>query len=384
MLQQITRISQARAYTPVLNKIAQQFTNDKPLANTKIAIIFHLTDPVVQMLLTLVSAGADILFVPSKTETIVPASLDLLKQTGVKYIIPPAGQEAESLRQILAFKPDLLIDNANLFKLWHNENNPPPIVGATVHSRSAYDIVDKHRQAGHSVNYPIIGIGASELKLELESTLGTGQSVINALIKVSQLQLNGKKIAIVGYGNVGTGIAKMAQAMGAQVMIVETNGYRALKAKLFDGYEVMSLEQAIPQCDVMLTATGGKNIITEQYFGLFKPYAFIGNIGRYQEIDVSGLEKIADSQQVVNDYVTEYQLNGRSIYLMVAGHQLNHIAGEGNSSEIMDLSLALHVLAMEYLWTQREQLSAQIYTVPETITEQVALTKLQSLGVQMS
>lgn len=354
---------------------------EKPMAGAKIAITFHLTEPVANMTLALTDAGAEIFFIPSKKETVVPSALEMLNKAGVYYRNPDQTDKEKHLREVIDFKPHLIIDNVDLFRLWHSEKNAPPVLGSTVHSKSAYDVVENYVNSGNSLLYPVIGVGSSRLKLELESTLGTGQSVVNALINISKLQLSGKKIAIIGYGNVGSGIARVAKAMGARIMIVGRRAYPALKAFLFDGYEVVSLEEAAKSCDIILTATGGKNILIAEHFHLMRNGAYIGNVGRYQEIDIQGLESIASNTTQIDHNITEYELNGKHIYMMGGGKQFNLVAGEGNSDEIMDLSLALHALSMEYLWKNNQDLDCTIYPVSESITERVSIMKLQHLGV---
>ncbi len=378
-MQTSSTLTWIQAHMPVILALSQQLAIEKPLIGSRIAVVFHLTDSVAQMVLTLKAAGAEIFFIPSKPETIMPSALNMLQQAGIQCKTPTVAEKKVILQEAIAFKPHLIIDNVDLFKLIHANQTTSSIMGSTVHSKSAYDLVEQHCHAGKTLLYPVIGIGGSKLKLELESTLGTGQSVINALINVTKLQLNGKKIAVVGYGNVGRGIARLAKAMGAQVMVVTRRAYTALKAVLFDGFEVMSLEQAARQCDILLTATGGENILSGQSFSWLKDGVFIGNVGRYQEINVSDLAELSNHSETIDANMTEYQLNNRVIYLMGGGKQFNLVAGTGNSDEIMDLSLALHVLSMVYLWQNNQSLSARIYAVPDSITEQVATTKLAML-----
>src|SRR5690349_8570950 len=112
-----------------------------------------------------------------------------------------------------------------------------------------------------------------------------------------------------------------------------------------DGYDVVPLRFAAQQADILITATGNKDVLTSRHFPLLRDGVFIGNVGRSrQEIDVTALERDVTSAEVVNHNLTAYVLNGRRIYLMGGGHQFNHIAGGANSSELMDLSLALHAL----------------------------------------
>lgn len=160
--------------------------------------------------------------------------------------------------------------NADLFTFWHNTDQPPPVIGSSVHSRSACMVLERHWEEKPEVLFPIIAVGASPLKLELESTFGTGQSVIDALIRVTGLQLSGKRIAVIGYGNVGSGIARFAKGLNARVSIVQNSAYRALKA-VIDGYNVISLDSALERSDIVLSATGATGVVRGEHLKLATP-----------------------------------------------------------------------------------------------------------------
>lgn len=376
-------IEWAQGQMPVLESIRRRFREETPLRGAQVAIVFHLTKEVANLALAIREAGAKLLLIPSKMATVDPLVLAALDSADIALHTPPdEGNRQENLREVLAFEPHLAVDNADLFTLWHTHPSPPDMLGMSVHSRSACLIVDRHWEDHRQVRFPVVAVGSSNIKLELESNLGTGQSVIDALIRVTGLQLSGKKIAVVGYGNVGSGIARGARGLNARVMIVQNSAYRALKA-VMDGYDVVPLRFAAREADILLTATGAKNVLTEKHFPLLRDGAFIGNVGRSrEEIDVVALARMAESFRTIDHNLTEYRLGGRRLYLMGGGHQFNHIAGGANSSELMDLSLSLHALTLEHLWRSGESLSQEIHPVPMPILDAVGRLKLQHMGVQ--
>ena len=370
---------------PVLSNLRSRFANSRPMEGARVAIVFHLTKEAAALAMTISAAGAETTFIPSKTATADHSVVEVLGESGVRVLIAESEEHRLNLvRDMLNFQPHLMIDNADLFNLWHSEEasaeGRPKVIGASVHSRSACSIVEEHIAAGKGLRFPIIAVGSSPIKLELESYYGTGQSVLAALIQVTRLQLNGKKIAIVGFGNVGSGLAHFARGIRARVTIVQNSAYRALKA-VMDGYDVRPLEDAIKDADIVVTATGTQDVIGEDQLRLLQDGTFLGNIGRGQEIDVQMLRKIAQSNHKIDNNIEKFVVDGKCICLMGDGHQFNHMVGSANAPEIMDISLALHAYGLEELWLNRDQDRPKVATpISRDIANAVAETKLDQLG----
>ncbi len=366
---------------PVLQNLRDRFEATRPLAGARVAIVFHLTAEAAALGLVVAASGAETMLVPSKVATMERATAPELEAAGIRLELPDSEERRRAvLAGIPAWAPDLLIDNADLFALWHGLPDPPPVVAASVHSRSACDIVDRHVAAGHAVRFPVMAVGSSALKLELESRFGTGQSVLSALIDLTGAQLSGKSVAVIGYGNVGAGFAAFARGVNARVTVVQNSPYRALKA-VMEGFEVRPLPEAIAAADVVITATGSEHVLTAEHFPLLRDGAYVGNVGRNREIDVESLAAAASVADPVAPAVTRYVVDGKQIYLMGDGHQFNHMAGSANSAEMMDISLALHAFGLEHLWQRRAALVPGVFVVPDEIAAAVADAKLAQLGV---
>jgi adenosylhomocysteinase len=380
-MNELAVVSRAFEQMPVLFAIRNRFAETQPLRGTRIAVVFHLTKESACLALTLQSGGAAVRFIPSKTATIEPQVAQEL--TSADISVARTGDEEKrtaALHEIPAFAPQMVVDNSDLFTLWHGLAKPPPLLCASLHSRGACDIAEAYWESNQELRFPVIAVGSSPIKLELESTHGTGQSVVAALIQATGLQLGGKNIVVVGYGNVGRGVAHFARGLNARVCVVQNSAFRALKA-VMDGFEVLPLSQALSRADVVITATGASGVLREEHFSLLRDGVFVGNVGRSQEIDVRALSRIAEVSRQLDDNLMEYQINGKRIVLMGNGHQFNHMAGCANSSEMMDLSLSLHALSLEYVWCQQPALSAAIHHVPSIISESVARAKLDQLGI---
>jgi adenosylhomocysteinase len=369
---------------PVLALLRARLARERALEGARIAVVFHVTTEVANLVLTLREAGAALRVVPSKVETVEGPALEALRAAGVDIEAPVDDESRRaSLARVLAFRPNLVIDNADLFALWHDVRDPPPLMGATLHSRSACLKAEERAARIERILFPTIMVGSSAVKLELESLFGTGQSVVDSILRVTGLQLSGKRLAIIGYGNVGSGIARFARGLNARVVIAQNSPLRALKA-IMDGYDVSSVLGMVADADVIVSATGAKGVLTEQHFRRMRDGVFLGNVGNSRdEIDIPALARIAQHIQRIDHNLTEYRVDGKRIYLMGDGHQFNHVCGIANSSEMMDLSLALHVLAMEQLWTKRGPAANGLLPVPRSIENEVALLKLQQLGIDL-
>ncbi len=380
----LTAVARAFEQMPVLRAIRDRFAAERTLSGARVAVVFHLTRQAACLALALEAGGAQVRFIPSKAATVESQVWEELGAAGVEVArVGGEAERAEALRRVLAFAPHLAVDNADLFTLWHGSPDPPPLLCASVHSRGACDVVEDYWDSHRELLFPVIAVGAAPLKLELESTHGTGQSVVTALILTTGLQLGGKNVVVVGYGNVGSGVARFARGLNARVCVVQNSAFRALKA-VMDGYEVLPLSEALPRADVVITATGAKAVLTEEHFSLLRDGVYIGNVGRSQEIDVAALSRVADSALRLDDNLTEYRVGDKRVVLVGGGHQFNHMAGCANSSEIMDLSLSLHALGLEYVWCRRPKLTATIHDVPAAVAESVSLAKLNQLGIKIA
>lgn len=369
---------------PVLATLHRRLRETSPLATCRVGMVFHQTAEAAVLALVVRAAGAELRMVPSKVATADPAVVPELEAAGIEVETPSnEAQRQACLGRIADDEPQLLIDNADLFRLWHGDGGPQhPVLGSTVHSRSACALVERHCET-RKPRHPVLAVGSTPAKLDLESRYGTGQSVIASLIGVTGMQLSGKRVTVVGYGNVGRGMATFLRGLKAHVTVVQSSPYRALEA-LLDGFEVRPLGEAVAASDVVLTATGSEAVLGRRELLLLRDGTVIANIGRNQEIDVEALEELADKVHGLDRNVTVYRLGDAEILLLGGGHQFNHVAGSANSSEIMDLSLSLHVLGLIHLRQQNSSAPPTVRPVPPSLVDEMARLKLDSLGIYAS
>ena len=212
---------------------------------------------------------------------------------------------------------------------------------------------------------------------------GTGQSTIDAILRLTNRLLVGSNFVVCGYGFCGKGIAKRAHGMGANVTVIEVNPVRALEA-LFDGYKVDKLENAIQNADFVVSSIGGKNIIDIKHIKKAKDGLIMVQSGHFNvEINIPGLTKISKKKRSIRHLVDEYDLGDKRIYLLAEGRLVNIASAEGHPASVMDMSFANQALSVEYVLKNHDKLKNAVYVIPEKINMEIASLKLRSLGIKI-
>lgn len=232
--------------------------------------------------------------------------------------------------------------------------------------------------------FPIIAVNNALTKRLMDNRYGTGQSTIQGILNAASVLIAGKNVVVVGYGYVGSGIAKRARGMGAKVIVVEADPIKALEAAL-DGYDVKTMSEAAEIGDIFVTATGDINVIRGEHIEKMKDGTILANSGHFNvEINIGDLEELSISKRRINEFVEEYTLkDGRKIYLLAEGRLVNLVAAGGHPSDVMDVSFALQALSIEYLLKNRNRLEKKVYDVPTEIDKEVAKLKLKAMGMKL-
>jgi len=217
-----------------------------------------------------------------------------------------------------------------------------------------------------------------------DNRYGTGQSTLDGIIRATDILIAGKNIVVVGYGWCGRGIAMRARGMGANVIVTEVDGIKALEAAM-DGFRVMSMSEAARVGDLFCTLTGDIHVLRKEHFKLMKDGAIICNSGHFDvEIDIPALRKMAKKiKKNVRNYVDEYIIGSKRIYLLAEGRLINLAAAEGHPASVMDMSFATQALAGEYVIKNHKKMSTQVYNVSVDIEQKVAKLKLESMGIKI-
>jgi adenosylhomocysteinase len=214
-----------------------------------------------------------------------------------------------------------------------------------------------------------------------DNPYGTGQTTLTALLALTNVLAAGREFCIVGYGWVGKGLARAAHGLGGRVTVVEIDPVRALTAHM-DGFRVAALADALPDADVVLTATGLVEAVPAEALGLLRDGVLLANAGHHdREIDVPALAAAASEKVDARPGVTTYVLDGRRIHVLVDGALVNIAGLDGNPIEIMDLSFSVQALSIHYLASGAAAPGLQAF--PAELDDLIARTKLSTLGIEL-
>ena len=349
-----------------------------------------MTPETATFLRALHAAGAEVALCasnPQSTQDDVAASLSA--DFGIRtYAVrgEDAGRRAENLERVLDCRPTITLDDgADLVSILHDRRRDllADVVGGTEETTTGVIRLRSLAARGH-LRYPIVAVNDAVTKQLFDSRHGTGQSTMDGIVRATNVLLAGMPIVVAGYGWVGKGIAMRARGMGAQVTVCEVEPVAALEACM-DGFRVLPMSEAAKEGQLFITATGSSNVVREEHFKTMKDNALVANAGHFDvEIDVAALARLAVKRRMVREMVEEFELDdGRRIHLLAAGRLVNLAAGEGHPATIMDMSFANQALSVEFLVARAGRLDATVLSVPKDIDHQVAVLKLQSLGVRI-
>lgn len=381
------QIEWAQNKMPVLMKIKERFSREKPLNGIKISACLHVTKETAVLMETLHEGGAEIALSASNPLSTQDEVAAALVRKGIR-VYAWRGQSEEEyfecIKLALQHKPHITMDDgADLTVTAHKENYIERTIGGTEETTTGV-IRIKAMEREKVLRYPIIAVNNAHTKYLFDNRYGTGQSTIDGIMRATHILLAGKTVVVAGYGWCGRGIAMRARGMGANVVITEVNPLRALEA-VMDGYRVMPMEEAAEIGDIFITATGNIDVIRGEHILKMKNGAILANSGHFNvEINIKDLERIAVEKRKIRPNVEEYTLkNGRKLYLLAEGRLVNLAAAEGHPSEVMDMSFANQALSIEYLVKNEGKLEVKVYPVPKHIDMQVAKLKLESLGIKI-
>jgi len=381
------RIDWAGKEMPVVKLIKERFGREKPLAGVRISACLHVTTETANLALALKEGGAEVVLCasnPLSTQDDVAAAL-------VDYGIPVNAIKGEDnktyYRHIitaLEHKPQITMDDgADLVSTLHKDYTElaANVIGGTEETTTGVIRLRNMARAGKLI-YPIISVNDAQTKHFFDNRYGTGQSTIDGITRATNILWAGRKVVVCGYGWCGKGIARRAQGLGAQVIVIEVQPIPALEAAM-DGFRVMPLIEACQIGEVFITTTGDMNVIDKAHILKMKDGAIVANSGHFNvEINIPALESLAKSKKRIRSSVDEYTLgDGRRIYLLGEGRLINLAAAEGHPASVMDMSFANQALCLEYLIKMKGKLESAVYPVPDEIDQEVGRLKLASMNI---
>lgn len=383
------RIEWADATMPVLRMIRERFADEQPLAGLRIAACLHVTTETANLVRTLKAGGASVFLCasnPLSTQDDVAAALN------VHYDIPTYAIKGEDrdtyfghIDAVLDSDPNVTMDDGNdLVTRIHQERREllDTIFGGTEETTTGV-IRLQSMAADGALAYPIVAVNEADTKHLFDNRYGTGQSTIDGLLRATNMLLAGKRVVVAGYGWCGRGLASRLDGLGANVIVTEINPTRALEA-VMDGYLAMPMEEAAKVADLIITVTGNLNVLDRRHFEVMKDGVVIANTGHFNdEINIPALESLSSARTVLRDFVEQFDVAGKKIYLLAEGRLLNLSAAEGHPAAVMDMSFANQALSAEYLQQKKGELPAGVYTVPKEIDQEIARLKLASMHIDI-
>src|SRR3954454_13718052 len=236
-------------------------------------------------------------------------------------------------------------------------------------------------EAAGELPFPAINVNDSVTKSKFDNKYGTRHSLIDGINRGTDVLIGGKKVLICGYGDVGKGCAESLAGQGARVAVTEIDPINALQA-LMDGFDVRTVEEAIGEADIVITATGNKDIITLEHMKAMKDQAILGNIGHFDdEIQIAALERSGAKRLNIKPQVDQLIFdNGKSIIVLSEGRLLNLGNATGHPSFVMSNSFSNQVIAQIELWTKNDEYDNAVYRLAKHLDEKVARIHVEALG----
>ena len=383
------RIGWARRGMPVLRLITERYAGEQPFAGLTVAACLHVTAETAGLVGALRAGGARVFLAasnPLSTQDDVAAAL---ADAGT-FVFARAGVDAISyaahIHRVLDPGPDLVVDDGgDLVDTLAGRPDLVANVRGGCESTSTGVLRLRRMAAAGVLAFPMVAADATTTKRMFDSTAGTGQSVLDGVLRATNSLLAGRAVVVAGFGPCGQGIAARAHGLGAQVIVTEVDPVRALDAVL-RGYRVLPMREAAGVGEVIITATGSRDVVAAEHLAVLRDGAILANAGHFDaEIDVPALDGAAVKvTRDVRPHADEYTLpDGRRVVLLAEGRVVNLVAAEGNPPQVMDVSFAGQALVLRWLARDHESLRAGVHDVPRAIDEEIAGLTLESSGARI-
>ena len=377
----------------------------------RLSACLHVTCETANLARTLAAGGADLVLCasnPLSTQDDVAASLTA--DYGISVFAIKGEDHAtyyDHIREALAHRPNLTMDDGAdlvsslLFLALGKDAEVDPVIrewagslsgaerreliegvfGGTEETTTGVIRLRAMEKAG-VLKFPVVAVNEARTKHLFDNRYGTGQSTLDGIVRATNMLIAGLNVVVAGYGWCGRGVAMRARGLGANVIVTEIDPTKAIEAA-FDGYRVLSMEDAAAEGDLFVTVTGNKGVLREEHFRRMKDGAVICNSGHFNvEIDIPALEGASRERRRVREFIEEFTLSdGRRIHLLADGRLVNLSAAEGHPASVMDMSFANQALAAEFMVANHGTLARKVHAVPEEIDREIARLKLASMGV---
>ena len=384
----------AEAEMPGLMALREEFGAAKPLAGARIAGCLHMTIQTAVLIETLTALGAEVSWSSCNIFSTQDQAAAAIAAAGIPVYAWKGMNEEEfdwCIEQTLhAFEDDkplnMILDDGGDLTNMVLDNYPELVSGIKgISEETTTGVLRLHdRQKAGILPLPAININDSVTKSKFDNKYGCKESAVDAIRRATDVMIAGKVAVVAGYGDVGKGTAASLSGAGARVIVTEIDPICALQAAM-DGYEVKKMENAIPRAQIVVTATGNKDILVEKHFKLMNDKTIVCNIGHFDnEIDVAYLnQNYGETKYEVKPQVDVYNVDGNEIILLAEGRLVNLGCATGHPSFVMSNSFTNQTLAQLELWKNSDSYKNEVYVLPKHLDEKVAALHLAKIGVEL-
>ncbi|QSE98938.1 adenosylhomocysteinase [Fulvivirga lutea] len=385
-------IELAEAEMPGLMALREEYGASKPLKGARIAGCLHMTIQTAVLIETLVELGADVTWSSCNIFSTQDHAAAAIAAAGIPVYAWKGMTEEEfdwCIEQTLLF-PDgqplnMILDDGGDLTNMVFDRYPQYVDGIKGLSEETTTGVHRliEREKNGTLVMPAINVNDSVTKSKFDNKYGCKESLVDAIRRATDVMMAGKVAVVGGYGDVGKGSAASLRGAGARVIVTEIDPICALQAAM-DGFEVKKMSDAVKEADIVVTATGNKDIIRGEHFETMKDKTIVCNIGHFDnEIDVAWLNKNAEKDEI-KPQVDKYKLaNGNDVILLAEGRLVNLGCATGHPSFVMSNSFTNQTLAQIELWTNSGSYENKVYTLPKHLDEKVAKLHLAKIGVEL-
>ena len=379
-------INWAARQMQVLEEISNEFALSKPLDGLNIGACMHVTKETANLMMTLKTAGAKVALCASNPLSTNDSVAAYLAENDIEvHAIRGVSNDEffKHLNLVLDTNPDITMDDgADLVTLLHTDRSDISVLGSMEETTTGV-IRLKSMEKNDKLRFPVVAVNDSDTKHLFDNRFGTGQSSMDGVVRATDMLIAGLNVVVFGFGDCGKGVAERAYGMGAKVTVVEPDSVRALEA-LMHGYEVKNSLEASKIADVIITVTGNKHVLDTQHFDVMKSGVVLANAGHFDvEINLVELNNQSNEVNRVRDHVESYMYKDKEVLVLGEGRLVNLTVATGHPASVMDMSFANQALAAEWIKENYKNLESKVYTLPKSVDQKIAATKLKLMGGQL-
>lgn len=387
-------ISLAEAEMPGLMSLREEYKDSKPLQGARIAGCLHMTIQTAVLIETLVELGAEVSWSSCNIFSTQDHAAAAIAKAGVPVYAWKGMNEEEfdwCIEQTLHAFPEgkplnMILDDGGDLTNMVLDRYPelvPEIKGLSEETTTGVHRLYE-RMKNNTLPLPAINVNDSVTKSKFDNKYGCKESLVDAIRRATDVMLAGKVAVVAGYGDVGKGSAASLQGAGVRVIVTEIDPICALQAAM-DGFEVRKMSNAVSRADIIVTATGNKDIIKDVHFKAMKDKTIVCNIGHFDnEIDMAWLNGTYGTTKIeIKPQVDLYNIDGNEILVLAEGRLVNLGVATGHPSFVMSNSFTNQTLAQIELWQNHDNYENAVYMLPKHLDEKVAALHLEKIGVEL-